>query len=126
MYYNTRPISEPSRFYMLLSKLRGTKPSISRVSESDMATHVSMLVSPPSRGWMLLSLKAIRYTSHLTHNSLRWAGADTFLLTITSHTGPTFRLSGPLGFFFHSLPKEPPTNGSDPTGSRPPPRGQSH
>lgn len=76
-------------------------------------------VSPPYCGWMLLSLwgdkiseslcgpssAASRNTSHLTHNSAlcwgpgRWAGADTFLLTITSHTGPTFRLSGPLGFF---------------------------
>ncbi len=110
IYINTRPLSEPSRFYVLLllssrSCLAPSPPSLGSLSLT--WPHMSACWSfppPPSRGWMLLSLKAIRYTSHLTHSSaggaLRWAGADTFLLTITSHTGPTFHLSGPLGFSF--------------------------
>ncbi len=108
IYINTRPLSEPSRFYVLLllssrSCLAPNPPSLGSLSLT--WPHMSACwSSPPPLGWMLLSLKAIRYTSHLTHSSaggaLRWPGADTFLLTITSHTGPTFHLSGPLGFFF--------------------------
>ncbi len=110
IYINTRPLSEPSRFYVLLllssrSCLAPNPPSLGSLSLT--WPHMSACWSsppPPSHGWMLLSLKAIRYTSHLTHSSaggaLRWPGADTFLLTITSHTGPHIPPFWSLAFFF--------------------------
>lgn len=75
---------------------------------------------PPLTGYWFL-YRVIRYLLSLEKNWVAsspntsqlhslpgsgcWAEADTFLLTITSHTGRTFRLLGPLGFFsihFHN------------------------